>query len=193
MQHLIAISPILGALDSEPKQPSPRAIERGRGGERDRGENHSKDGPGKGKPPKIKGSQRQAEQRASDHHNLSQQTQPINQSHTTKLSLTTVLHDDAVLITPSGVIDAQTVDGFQRHVLEALKTRRKKVVIDLSALGVISSRGLRVLTLVQRAGRAYDTRIVLACPTPAMREVLAISRYDMVFDVVDTVEDAIGH
>ena len=178
MQHLIAISPILGALDSEPKQPSPRAIGRDRGGERDRGENHSKDGPDKG---------------ASDHHNLSQQTQPINQSHTTQLSLTTVLHDDAVLITPRGAIDAQTVDGFQRHVLEALKTRRKKVVIDLSALGVISSRGLRVLTLVQRAGRAYDTRIVLACPTPAMREVLAISRYDMVFDVVDTVEDAIGH
>jgi anti-sigma B factor antagonist len=56
----------------------------------------------------------------------------------------------------------------------------------------MSSRGLRALTLAQRRGTEAGTAIVLAQPNETMREILAISRYDMVFRVTDSVEEAIG-
>ncbi len=57
----------------------------------------------------------------------------------------------------------------------------------------MSSRGLRALTLAQRAGQESGTTIALARPNDTMREILAISRYDMVFRVADTIEDALAN
>jgi anti-sigma B factor antagonist/stage II sporulation protein AA (anti-sigma F factor antagonist) len=50
----------------------------------------------------------------------------------------------------------------------------------------MSSRGLRALTIARReAGEAVAIR--LARPNPRMREILAISRYDKLFEVVDEI------
>ena len=65
--------------------------------------------------------------------------------------------------------------------------------LDLAQVAYMSSRGLRALTLAQRAGQEAGTTIVLARPNETMREILAISRYDMVFRVAASIEDAIGH
>ena len=56
----------------------------------------------------------------------------------------------------------------------------------------MSSRGLRALTLAQRKGTEGGTSLVLARPNEVMREILAISRYDMIFKVADTIEDALS-
>ena len=56
----------------------------------------------------------------------------------------------------------------------------------------MSSRGLRALTLAERKGSEVGTTIVLARPNETMREILAISRYDMVFRVAETIEDALA-
>ena len=48
----------------------------------------------------------------------------------------------------------------------------------------MSSRGLRALTLAKREAGA-DGAITLAAPNDRMREILAISRYDKLFKVVD--------
>jgi anti-anti-sigma factor len=66
-------------------------------------------------------------------------------------------------------------------------------IIDLEKVDYMSSRGLRALTLAQRAGQSSGTTIVLARPNDTMREILAISRYDLVFRVADTIEDALGN
>ena len=60
------------------------------------------------------------------------------------------------------------------------------LVIDLAGLDYMSSRGLRALTMAKReAGEAV--KITLAAPNSRMREILAISRYDKLFEVVDDV------
>ena len=67
-----------------------------------------------------------------------------------------------------------------------------RIVLDLSGITYMSSRGLRVLTLAQRRGADAGASIVLARPGQTMREILAISRYDQVFRVTGSIEEALG-
>jgi anti-anti-sigma factor len=55
----------------------------------------------------------------------------------------------------------------------------------------MSSRGLRALTIGKREADAAGVRIALASPNEIMREILAISRYDKLFVVAETVEAAL--
>jgi anti-anti-sigma factor len=52
----------------------------------------------------------------------------------------------------------------------------------------MSSRGLRVLTIAKRQAEMSGLTITLAGPNEVMREILAISRYDKLFHVSDTVD-----
>lgn len=97
-----------------------------------------------------------------------------------------------VVLAPSGRVDESTADSFKEHLLDAVEKGPDLVVIDLDGVAYMSSRGLRALTLAQRAGQGSETIIALARPNETMREILAISRYDMVFRVADTVEEAIA-
>lgn len=100
---------------------------------------------------------------------------------------------NAVVLAPKGRVDETTADEFKDRLLAVMETRPTAAIIDLDGIAYMSSRGLRALTLAQRAGQEGGTTIVLARPNETMREILAISRYDMVFRVADTIEDAIGH
>lgn len=91
-----------------------------------------------------------------------------------------------------GTVDQTNADAFAQHLIASIKMAPPKLVLDLAGIGVMTSRGLRALTLAERAAHTSDTRIVLARPSAAMREVLAISGYDMFFRVADSLEDAIG-
>ena len=103
------------------------------------------------------------------------------------------LRGNAVVLAPSGRIDESTVDAFRERLLAEIEASPAIAIIDLAQVAYMSSRGLRALTLAQRAGQEAGTTIVLARPNETMREILAISRYDMVFRVAATIEDAIGH
>jgi len=99
----------------------------------------------------------------------------------------------ATVLSPSGRIDESTADAFKGHLLDAMAAAPAKAIINLGNVDYMSSRGLRALTLAQRASQESGTTIVLASPNETMREILAISRYDMVFRVADTVEEALGN
>jgi anti-sigma B factor antagonist len=98
-----------------------------------------------------------------------------------------------LVLSPQGRVDETSADAFKDYLVDAVGTDLATVIIDLSGIEYMSSRGLRGLTLAQRAANESGTTIVLACPNETMREILAISRYDMVFRVADTIEDAIGN
>ena len=64
------------------------------------------------------------------------------------------------------------------------------MILDLTELDYMSSRGLRVLTVAKREGDEAGITLSLASPNEVMREILAISRYDKLFAITDTVEAA---
>lgn len=99
-------------------------------------------------------------------------------------------HDGGRVVAPLGRVDEATASAFSECLTAEAQAAAGLLVIDLAGIDYMSSRGLRALTLAQRKGAESGTVIALARPNPIMREILAISRYDMIFRVSDTIEDA---
>lgn len=101
----------------------------------------------------------------------------------------------AIVASPLGKIDEGTAQGFGAS-LESAVTRAAdisaKLVLDCSGISYMSSRGLRALTLAKRKADGAGVKIVLAAPNEIVREILAISRYDKLFGVTATVEEALS-
>lgn len=91
---------------------------------------------------------------------------------------------------PRGRIDETTWEAFSAALIEAVREAAAAgvpLVVDFSGLDYMSSRGLRALTMAKReAGEVV--KITLAAPNDRMREILAISRYDKLFEVTASVE-----
>lgn len=104
--------------------------------------------------------------------------------------------DHARIVAPTGRIDEGTATAFSERlaeeILHADASGTRLLAIDLAGIDYMSSRGLRGLTLAQRKGSEHEIRIVLARPNAILREILAISRYDLVFGVFDTIDDALS-
>ena len=92
----------------------------------------------------------------------------------------------------SGRIDELHWEAFADALKAAVETARTdglgRLVIDLSQVDYMSSRGLRVLTVAKREGDEAGVTVELASPNEVMREILAISRYDKLFKITETIQ-----
>lgn len=99
---------------------------------------------------------------------------------------------DAVIVGVSGRVDEASWEQFGLGLSEAIATAKQsevvRVVIDLTELDYMSSRGLRALTVAKREGEEAGVMLSLAAPNEVMREILQISRYDKLFTISDTIE-----
>ena len=100
--------------------------------------------------------------------------------------------DGTRIVTPTGRVDESTATDFTERLIAEAGGARGKLVLDLAGIAYMSSRGLRALTLAQREGTRAGSTLVLAKPNETMREILAISRYDMIFKVADTIDEALA-
>ncbi len=102
-------------------------------------------------------------------------------------------NDGARLVAaPAGRVDEDSWKEFSTRLNAAVHEAvgaQVPLVIDLSGLEYMTSKGLRALTVAKNEARGAVT-IRLAAPNAAMRRILAISRYDMLFPVVDDVDEA---
>ena len=99
--------------------------------------------------------------------------------------------DDAVVIAVRGRVDeaswAEFGEGLSKAIKQAHQAELGRIIINLADLDYMSSRGLRALTVAKREGDEHGVMLSLAAPNEVMREILAISRYDKLFTVTDTV------
>jgi anti-sigma B factor antagonist len=109
---------------------------------------------------------------------------------------TTDVRRTARIVIPTGRVDESTAAGFAERLAHEVEVASgdgtSRLAIDLANITYMSSRGLRGLTLAQRKSGDHGITIVLAQPNEIMREILAISRYDMVFQVFDSIEQAVA-
>ena len=101
---------------------------------------------------------------------------------------------EAMVVAVRGRVDESSWAAFGAGLSEAIgqagQTGLATVVIDLAGLEYMSSRGLRVLTVAKREGETAGISVALASPNEVMREILAISRYDKLFTIHESVEAA---
>jgi anti-anti-sigma factor len=103
-------------------------------------------------------------------------------------------HGAAIVVAVRGRVDESTWVAFGVGLSEAIEQARQanltNIIIDLAGLEYMSSRGLRVLTVAKREGEDAGVNVSLASPNEVMREILAISRYDKLFTIHETVDAA---
>ncbi len=97
----------------------------------------------------------------------------------------------ALIGTPSGCIDENSWQSFQDALIGAVKdaaSGKLALFLDLADVRYMSSKGLRVLTIAKREADAAGVALTLARPNDRIREILAISHYDRIIPVSDTLE-----
>ena len=98
---------------------------------------------------------------------------------------------EALIVSSVGRVDESTWEEFGAQLMDGIECASREglstLVIDLSRIEYMSSRGLRVLTQARQRGTSAGISIRLASPNDVMREILAISRYDRLFDVDDAL------
>ena len=98
------------------------------------------------------------------------------------------------VVAPAGRIDHASAEAFSRELqphLERCKANTPGLIIDMSAVDYISSVGLRVLMVAAKQAEAQGGHIAIAGLTPLVREVFEISRFDLLFQTFDSVEQAV--
>lgn len=104
-------------------------------------------------------------------------------------------HADAVILPLQGRIDHLNAQAFA-HALQPYvadcRSGGKPLLFDLSALEYISSAGLRVFMLAAKQAAPAGGRIALAAPQPVVREILEISRFNLVFPLYASLDEALA-
>ena len=96
---------------------------------------------------------------------------------------------ETLVVAPVGRVDEASWEEFGAHLTRGIEQASNEalgtLIIDLSRIDYMSSRGLRALTVAKQEGIGAGILIRLANPNDLMREILAISRYDRLFAVDD--------
>ena len=89
----------------------------------------------------------------------------------------------------AGMVEADLI----REKIESVATEpAQRIVLDLSELEFISSPGLGAIVSARNQVQAGGGRIVLANPTPAVRKILEATRLSTLFEVFDTLQQAVN-
>jgi len=110
------------------------------------------------------------------------------------VQVTAVRYADVLVVAVKGRIDYMNAEEFKSALLPLLENcaqGRDQVVLDLSRLEYVSSAGLRVLMIAAKDVRARKGRLVAVSLQPVVREIFEISRFTLVFDIFESVQDAL--
>ena len=100
---------------------------------------------------------------------------------------------DGLIVSPVGRLEAVMCDAFLTNlsaiISDAARAEKKALTLDLAGVTNISPEGLRVLTLVKQVADEQHVAISLMRPTHRLRELLAISHLDTIFDIRPDEDD----
>jgi anti-anti-sigma factor len=110
------------------------------------------------------------------------------------MQLSTRRFADVVVAEPAGRIDYTNAESFKSVLWPVLLQNREEhgaFVLDLSRVNYISSVGLRVLMLAAKEMNAEQRKIAIAAPQSVVREILEISRFNMILAIFPSVREAL--
>jgi anti-anti-sigma factor len=96
------------------------------------------------------------------------------------------------LIRISGDLDAMGSQVIENPFVRAIGERNAKVVVDLSDVGFISSSGMALLLVKGKTLRSGGGDLCVASPNARVLEVFALAGFHEIFDVYQTVEEALA-
>jgi anti-sigma B factor antagonist len=103
------------------------------------------------------------------------------------------LVQDRVILDVSGDIDLAHSPAMRKVLLGEIKEKRNpKVFLNLKNVRYIDSSGIASLVEGLKAARDLSSRLILFGLSPAVREVMELSRLQRIFEIYDTEEQALA-
>ena len=91
--------------------------------------------------------------------------------------------DDVSRCSLAGELDLTTEARARRVLLDALASRPRELIVDMSAVTFIDSTGLRVLLTLRNRAATTGTRVVLSKIGPPVARTLEIANLESFFEI----------
>ena len=108
------------------------------------------------------------------------------------MEITQDVVDGQVVVSLSGRIDSTAAVEFEEQLIEIIDQGNNTMVVDFLNIQFISSAGLRVLLLAAKKVKPYGGKLHLCNMSKDVREVFDISGFSSIFDIHDSVTDAVN-
>jgi anti-anti-sigma factor len=102
---------------------------------------------------------------------------------------------NAVVLSVAGRLDQDTCDDFRLELMKHVEQTAHEggaIILDLEGLEYVSSAGLRCFMLASRQAKSQHGRILVAALQPMVAEIFEISHFNLVFQVLPSVREALG-
>lgn len=106
------------------------------------------------------------------------------------MKVTITDHEDISVVEVAGDIDSKTAPEFEKNARLATD-KSQKIAIDLTAVGFMSSAGLRVLLMVYRNIKGQNGKVVLVGVSEDIQDVMSTTGFINFFTIVDKLDEAL--
>lgn len=98
---------------------------------------------------------------------------------------------DILVLRIGGRLDAISSPPAERQVFDYINNGQHKLLVDLSGAEYLSSAGMRMLLSVTKKLKSLSGKLVLFAVTNNVMDVLKMSGFDHVLEIVKTEEDGL--
>jgi anti-anti-sigma factor len=99
-----------------------------------------------------------------------------------------------VALVEQAEMDAEATNRMRTEVLAAAEeSRGSHVVLDLSNVAFFPSMALGAIVVLLNTLKQHGQKFILVGLQPAVRDSLAVTRLDKLFEIRDDVEDVLAH
>jgi anti-sigma B factor antagonist len=99
---------------------------------------------------------------------------------------------DVLILRADGGLDSHNSDQFTTELQRLVDAGARKLVVDCSPLGYVSSVGIATLIRIHKRLADYGGNVKLAAVRPPLFRLLDITRLNQVFHIYPSVEQAIA-
>jgi len=96
----------------------------------------------------------------------------------------------ADLVRVEGRFDSDNAAEIEETLLELLRSGAGTLLIDVSAVTLLASAGLRTILVAAKEASKQKKKSILVGPTASALRVLEISRLDSILTIVSDVDEA---
>jgi anti-anti-sigma factor len=100
------------------------------------------------------------------------------------------MNSTPAVYSPKGRIDGTNAGGAEGDIKALIEAGNISLVLDLSDVDYMSSAGLRVVLIAAKSTRAAGGKTVIAGARPAILEILKMSGFDRVIEIMPDLEQA---
>jgi anti-sigma B factor antagonist/stage II sporulation protein AA (anti-sigma F factor antagonist) len=102
------------------------------------------------------------------------------------------LDGDVVIVQPIGKIDTLTAKAFETRLSGHVSKANGALLVDMAGVEYVSSFGLRSLLIIAKQMAPLKRKFVLFGTNSSVMEVLRVSGFLRIIEVVDTEQQALG-